>query len=60
MFSRVLIATLCLGAGSGWAFAQGTGASVERGRYLAQTTGCNDCHTEGYARPKATFPRANG
>ena len=22
---------------------------VERGRYLVQITGCNDCHTEGYA-----------
>lgn len=24
-------------------------ASVDRGRYLVQTAGCNDCHTPGYA-----------
>lgn len=24
-------------------------ALVERGRYLAKTAGCNDCHTPGYA-----------
>ncbi len=24
-------------------------ASIERGRYLVRTTGCNDCHTPGYA-----------
>lgn len=24
-------------------------ASVERGRYLVRTAGCNDCHTPGYA-----------
>ena len=58
MFSRVLIATLCLGAASGWAFAQGTGASVERGRYLAQTTGCNDCHTEGYGPAEGNIPES--
>lgn len=23
-------------------------ASIERGRYLVATSGCNDCHTEGY------------
>ena len=25
------------------------GTLIERGRYLAQTAGCNDCHTPGYA-----------
>jgi mono/diheme cytochrome c family protein len=24
-------------------------ASLERGRYIAQIAGCNDCHTPGYA-----------
>ena len=28
-------------------------ADVKRGRYLVQTTGCNDCHTAGY-------PQSNG
>jgi mono/diheme cytochrome c family protein len=25
-------------------------ASIERGRYLIRTSGCNDCHTPGYAQ----------
>jgi mono/diheme cytochrome c family protein len=25
-------------------------AQIERGRYLAKTAGCNDCHTPGYAQ----------
>lgn len=25
-------------------------AELERGRYLVQVTGCNDCHTAGYAQ----------
>lgn len=25
-----------------------TPAQLERGRYLIKTTGCNDCHTQGY------------
>jgi mono/diheme cytochrome c family protein len=27
----------------------GTSALIERGRYLVKITGCNDCHTAGYA-----------
>jgi mono/diheme cytochrome c family protein len=27
----------------------GQPASIERGRYLVNTAGCNDCHTPGYA-----------
>ncbi|HEY6643879.1 c-type cytochrome [Povalibacter sp.] len=27
---------------------------VERGRYLARTAGCNDCHTPGYAGSNGT------
>ncbi len=27
----------------------GRAASIARGRYLVQITGCNDCHTAGYA-----------
>lgn len=29
-------------------------AVVERGRYLVRTTGCNDCHTPGYAFSNGT------
>jgi hypothetical protein len=33
-------------------------ASVERGRYLVATSGCNDCHTAGYAEKGGTTPQA--
>jgi mono/diheme cytochrome c family protein len=32
--------------------------SVERGRYLARTAGCNDCHTAGYAPAAGKVPEA--
>lgn len=31
---------------------------VARGRYLAQTAGCNDCHTPGYASAEGRVPEA--
>lgn len=31
---------------------------VDRGRYLAQTAGCNDCHTPGYAAAEGRVPEA--
>lgn len=34
-------------------------ASVERGRYLVATSGCNDCHTAGYAEKGGTTPQAD-
>ena len=37
------------------AFAQNE-ISVERGRYLVMTTGCNDCHTAGYAPMEGNVP----
>lgn len=30
--------------------------SVERGRYLVMTTGCNDCHTPGYGPMEGKVP----
>ncbi|MES2756119.1 MAG: cytochrome C [Pseudomonadota bacterium] len=30
------------------AMAAGKGDQISRGRYLVQTSGCNDCHTPGY------------
>lgn len=36
-----------------------TAASVERGRYLIATSGCNDCHTAGYAENGGTTPQAD-
>lgn len=32
---------------------------VERGRYLALTAGCNDCHTPGYAMSGGTVDAKN-
>ena len=29
---------------------------VERGRYLVTITGCNDCHTAGYAQSEGNVP----
>jgi mono/diheme cytochrome c family protein len=31
---------------------------VERGRYLVKVTGCNDCHTAGYAATGGKVPEA--
>lgn len=33
-------------------------ASVERGRYLIQIGGCNDCHTNGYAPREGDVPES--
>ena len=33
-------------------------AGVERGRYLVQVSGCNDCHTPGYAMNHGQVPEA--
>lgn len=32
------------------------GQSIERGRYLVKITGCNDCHTPGYAQTGGKIP----
>lgn len=32
--------------------------SVERGRYLAKTSGCNDCHTAGYLPAAGRVPES--
>jgi len=31
---------------------------IARGEYLIRTTGCNDCHTVGYAESQGTLPKA--
>jgi len=38
------------------AFAAGDDASIARGRYLVQTSGCNDCHTPGYLMAEGNVP----
>lgn len=36
----------------------GDAATVERGRYLVGISGCNDCHTAGYAETGGNVPEA--
>ncbi|MGH6922309.1 MAG: hypothetical protein ACRED5_00935 [Propylenella sp.] len=50
-----LIAGLSLSAAPLIASAQDE-PSVERGRYLVQIGGCNDCHTAGYAEAGGDIP----
>jgi len=34
-------------------------SQIERGRYLVKTTGCNDCHTPGYAESAGHLAEAH-
>jgi mono/diheme cytochrome c family protein len=63
-----IAAALTLLAGAGFATLQGsdTGAAneehataIERGRYLAVISGCNDCHTRGYAERAGDVPESD-
>jgi mono/diheme cytochrome c family protein len=36
----------------------GAAISIERGRYVAQISGCNDCHTAGYAMSGGKVPQS--
>lgn len=40
------------------AAAAGDKASIERGRYIVETSGCNDCHTAGYIPAAGKVPEA--
>ncbi len=33
-------------------------AKIDRGRYLAKTSGCNDCHSAGYMPSEGTLPES--
>lgn len=46
----ILLAAASLACGAAWADKKSGGdkSMVERGRYLVQVAGCNDCHTAGY------------
>ena len=39
--------------------AQADAASIARGRYLVATSGCNDCHTAGYAEAGGKVPQSD-
>lgn len=48
---------LCLALGVITATAAATDrATIERGRYLVATSGCNDCHTPGYMQTDGNVP----
>lgn len=55
MYSRGLILALSISLTPLPALAQSE-PSVERGRYVVETSGCNDCHTAGYAMAEGKVP----
>ena len=52
------VAALPAAAQQGKPAAKPQDAQVERGRYLVKVTGCNDCHTAGYAMAGGKVPEA--
>src|SRR4051794_28751380 len=60
--STLAVSALCLAASALPAGAQQKALSksadplVERGRYLVKVSGCNDCHTAGYAMAGGKVP----
>jgi mono/diheme cytochrome c family protein len=44
--------------GALWQTAPNTQQQVERGRYVVDITGCNDCHTPGYAEAGGKAPES--
>lgn len=58
-YTRVLIAALValsIVPVCSMATASAASAAVQRGRYLVQFGGCNDCHTSGYAQREGKVP----
>ena len=53
-----LLAAVALPMAAGPAAAQAKGPSIERGRYLAVITGCNDCHTARFGPSGGKLPQA--
>jgi mono/diheme cytochrome c family protein len=59
LISRLIAAGLAVAAGSAWSAEAGTdAATIERGRYIAQIGGCNDCHTAGYLMNNGEIPES--
>jgi mono/diheme cytochrome c family protein len=54
--ARVILVAAGLLAAS--AATAGDKASIERGRYIVETAGCNDCHTAGYIPASGKVPEA--
>jgi mono/diheme cytochrome c family protein len=55
---RTIVIHALLLALAGAAAAHADAQSIERGRYLAATAGCNDCHTPGYPESAGAVPQA--
>jgi len=51
----LFLAAALLLAGASWAQDR---ATIERGRYVVRTSGCNDCHTAGYAQAAGKLPES--
>lgn len=59
LIAAALAGCLALPVAGAWADGEsGDGAAVERGRYLVRITGCNDCHTAGYAAAEGALPES--
>lgn len=50
VFSALLLPSATLITLAAMASAAPSSAEIDRGRYLIKTTGCNDCHTQGYTQ----------
>ena len=60
MLASVVAATpwLVQAADKGKAAGPASAAQLERGRYLVDIAGCNDCHTPGYMQSAGKIPEA--
>ena len=58
--SNVLMLSAILGAsGTVVADQKPNAKTLERGRYVVATAGCNDCHTPGYPQSNGTIPQSD-
>lgn len=57
LFNVLVLSALLGAAGSAAAASKPDPAMLERGRYLLQTAGCNDCHTPGYPESAGNIPQ---
>lgn len=59
LITILVAASLASTAASSWsAAAKNDAAMIERGRYIAQLGGCNDCHTSGYLMSNGEIPES--
>ena len=58
MNTSLKIAALLLAGSASLAWA-GQADDIRHGRYLIQTSGCNDCHTPGYMQKDGQVPEAD-